>query len=320
LTGSQVVGGSNSSAEGIAWAEITVNTINSLPNDVLSQDSSINSNSFFNGRVLHNNSGITSSIGFYGPANVSKDGALLATATLSGSFSDGEFSGVIPTSDFYAIDQIETYYQVNATDGGLRGQVFPLLSPTRRKIPTAVSTVAGTTVYPGAGLQTLRYANQIGKENNANSYMQFVATANPSNFTYIGVVTFPAATNKRNANNVRALSVEMNGRIVGNGTWLFEFFDATLGEFIPVATWTSASQWTPAFIDDYNFLIREYANKRNEITMRVSVNSASSTTLQLDVFGIRSYTPYSKSNEFLRFLGRFFSDKPAIYANGTLVN
>jgi len=166
----------------------------------------------------------------------------------------------------------------------------------------------------------LRYANQIGKENNPNSYLQFEATANPTNFTYIGVVTFPAATNKRNAFDVRALSVEMNGRIIGNGTWLFEFFDATLGEFIPVATWTTANEWTPAFIDDYNFLVREYASKRNEIVMRVSVNSASTTTLQLDVFGIRSYTPYAKSNQILRLVSKVFLSLPAHFANGTIVN
>jgi len=319
LTADQVVSGSNSSAVGFGWASIDVSSILSLPQDVLAQDASIDANSRFAGRVLHNATNVTS-VTFNAPATTSQTAPVLATASLSGFYSDAHFSNVTVDPDFYSIDQAEAYYLVNSAKGNIRGQIYPLLTASHRKIPVSVDTVAGSTALPGAGLSTLRYANQEGSERNPNSYITFNAQANPTNFTYIGVIYFSAATNKKNFELVRALTVEMNGRISGTGTWLFEFFDATTGEFIPAATWSTANNWTPAYIDYWQFSVHEFANSRQQLVMRVSVNSASATSLSLDLMGVRSWTPWAGSNFVLKGTVKFLNTYPGKFANGTQIN
>jgi len=319
LTAAQVVSGSNSTAVGFGFGSIDVSSILSLPQDVLAQDASIDANSKFYGRVLHNATNVTS-VTFNGPATTTQTAAALATATLSGFYSDARFANITVTPDFYSIDTAETYFLVSAAAGNIRGQIYPLLTPSHRKIPVSVDTVAGATALPGAGLSTLRYANQEGSERNPNSYITFNAQANPTNFTYIGVIYFSAATNKKNFELVRALTVEMNGRISGTGTWLFEFFDATTGEFIPAATWSSANNWTPAYIDYWQFSVHDFANSRQQLVMRVSVNSASATSLSLDLLGVRSWTPWSGSNFVLKGTVKFLNTYPGVFANGTIIN
>jgi hypothetical protein len=317
-----VVGGSSSFAVGIGWGEIAVGSINSLPQDVLDQDAAIASSSFFNGRVLHNSTD-TIDVTLYGPANTTSNGPAIANATLYGPYLDGKFTNVTVTDDFYAIDSGNLYYAVhtNATGSGtIRGQLYPILSPTRRSIPTRVDTVNGNTQVPTGGFHTLRYANQQGLERNSNSYVALVSTANPTNFTYLGVFYMRSATNKRNFDLVRALSVEMNLRVVGTGTWLFEFFDSTTGEFIPAATVTTADNWTPAYIDNWAFETSDFANNRHQLIMRISVNSAVQSTLQLDLFGVRSWTPSSFSNQFLKPFVKILDSYPGKFANGTLIN
>jgi hypothetical protein len=319
LTADQVISGSNSSAVGFGWAAIDVSTILSLPQDVLAQDASIDANSKFTGRVLHNATNVTA-VTFNAPATTAQTAPTLATATLSGVYSDAHFSNVTVDPDFYSIDTAEAYYLVAAAAGNIRGQIYPLLTPSHRKIPISVDTVAGSTALPGAGFGTLRYANQEGSERNPNSYITFNAQANPTNFTYIGVIYFQAATNKKNFELVRALTVEMNGRISGTGTWLFEFFDATTGEFIPAATWSTANNWTPAYIDYWQYSVHEFANSRQQLVMRVSVNSASATSLSLDLLGVRSWTPWAGSNFVLKGTVKFLNTYPGKFANGTLIN
>jgi len=319
LSAASVVGGSSSFAVGVGWGSIEVASIHSLPQDVLAQDASIDANSAFYGRVLHNSTN-TSSVTFNAPATETQTAPVLATATLSGIYGDARFANITVDADFYSIDEAQSYFLVTAPAGNIRGQLYPLLVPSHRKIPLSVDTVAGATALPGAGLSTLRYANQEGSERNSNSYITFNAQANPTNFTYIGVVYFNAATNKKNFELVRALTVEMNGRISGTGTWLFEFFDSTTGEFVPAATWSSAATWTPAYIDNWAYDVSNYADSRNRLVMRVSVNSVSATSLSLDLFGVRSWTPYAGSNENFKATSKFLNTYPGKFVNGTTIN
>jgi hypothetical protein len=319
LSAAYVVGGSNSSAVGVGWGGIGVSTIHALPQDVLAQDASIEANSAFYGRVLHNSTN-TTAVTFNAPATETQTAAALATATLTGFYGDARFANITVDADFYSIDESQSYFDVAAASGAIRGQLYPVLVPSHRKIPLSVDTVAGATALPGAGLSTLRYANQEGNERNPNSYITFNAQANPTNFTYIGVVYFNAATNKKNYELVRALTVELNGRISGTGTWLFEFFDSTTGEFVPVATWSSAPTWTPALIENWAYDVHNYADSRQRLIMRVSVNSASATSLSLDLFGIRSWTPYAGSNENFKATAKFLNTYPGKFANGTQIN
>jgi hypothetical protein len=319
LDASQVLSGSNSTGVGIGWGEITVSTIRDLPEDVLEQDTSIEANSLFYGRVVHNNTG-TTRVSFHAPANISHTAETLANATLSGLYNDGHFDGVAVTDSFYAIDDGESYFGVDGTDGHIRGQIYPLLAPSHRRIPYNVDTVSGSTTIPSGGFSTLRFANQEGGENNANSYISLLSTAVGSNYTYVGVFYFRGPTNKKNAEIIRAFTVEMNGRITGTGSWLFEFFDSSSGEYIPAATWSVADSWTAAYIDEWDYSVHDYANSRRQLIMRVSVNSASQTNLYLDVFGVRAWVPWGGSNQALRDTVKLLNFYPGEYANGTVIN
>jgi len=319
LTAASVVAGSTSKAVGLGWGAIDVSTIHALPQDVLAQDASIDANSKFYGRVLHNSTN-TTAVTFNAPADETTTATALATATLTGVHGDARFANVTVDADFYSIDEAQAYFEVAATSGAIRGQLYPLLVPSHRKIPLSIDTVAGATALPGAGLSTLRYANQEGNEKNPNSYITFNAQANPVNFTYIGVVYFSASTNKKNFETVRALTVELNGKISGTGTWLFEFFDSTSGEFIPAATWSTAANWTPAYIDNWAYDVSNYADARQRLILRVSVNSATATSLYLDLFGVRTWTPWGLSNEVFKSTVKFVSTFPGKFANGTVIN
>jgi hypothetical protein len=319
LSAASVVGGSSSFAVGLGWASIEVATAHSLPQDVLAQDASIDANSAFYGRVLHNSTN-TTVVSFNAPADESSTASALATAALTGVYGDARFANLTVDADFYSIDESLSYLEVTAGSGNIRGQLYPLLVPSRRHIPFGVDTVAGSTTLPGAGLSTLRWANQDGSERNPNSYISFNAQANPTNFTHISVVYFNAATNKKNFELVRALTVEMNGRISGSGTWLFEFFDSTSGEFVPAATWSTANNWTPAYIDNWAYDVSDYADYRQQLIMRVSVNSATTTTLSLDLFAIRTWTPSGNSNENFKATAKYLNTFPGKFVNGTTIN
>jgi len=319
----QVVEGSASQGVGLGWAEITVSTIHALPADILDQVASIDANSLFYGRVLHNNTN-TSSVTFNAPANSSVSTTALATANISGVYSDAHFSGVAVDPDFYSIDTYESYFEVNSAvaSNNIRGNIYPVLTPSRRRVPYQVDTVSGTTIYPGAGLGTLRWANQEGSKTNANSYITLQSESISGTFSYIGVFTFHAATNKKNFELVRALTVELNARIQNTGTWTFEFFDSTYATFIPVGTLSDAtvSSWTPTYIDNWDFGVSDYANSRREISMRVSTSSTVQTTLYLDLFAIRSWVPGSGSNQALKSVVQFLNTYPGEFANGTTIN
>jgi len=319
ITADSVIGGSTSEGVGLGWAEITTSTIHALPTDILDQMDSIAANSHFNGRVLHNCTG-TTAVTFNAPANASQTASALATGTLAGLFDDGKFANVTIDGNFYFIDYGQSYYEVQGSEGNIRGQIYPLLTPTRRAIPYKVDTVAGTTREPGAGFASLRYANQEGNDRNSNSYMSLTASPTSGNFTYIGVMYLEAATNKKNQELVRAFTLELNAKILGTGTWVFEFFDSTNGEFVPIGTLTDAVNWTPAFVDDYDFAVSDFANVRSQLVMRVSVNSEFSTSLLLDLFGLRSWVPSSNSNQVLKSIVKFLDAFPGVFSNGTVIN
>lgn len=312
----------NSSAIGIGWASLDISTIFSLPQDVIAQDNSITSNTAFSGRVIHEADNATV-IGFYGPANATETASVLSTATLYNSpTNDGKFASTNVTADFLSIAIDDTYFQVTALNGDIRGQVYALLTPTRRAIPYAVDTVNGITNVPAAGFGTLRYANMEGTDKNSNSFVSAVATTNPTNFTYLAVYTFKAATNKKNSDLVRAITIEMNVQITGTGTWLFEVFDDSLKEFLPIGTLSqksAGSGWTPAFIDSFSLDTTDYATSHEQMIIRVSVNSASSTSILFDLFGIRSWTPSFTSNQVFKAQSKALSFLPAQFINGTII-
>jgi len=315
----QVVGGTPNFEVGFAWGEIDNSARNTLPADVFAQDTALSVSYSFNGRVVHNVTN-TTSVTFNGPANFTSTAGVLASANLTGFFGDGLFSNAPINDTFFQIDFGNTYYTVNGLVK-IRGQLFPLLVPTRRQIPKSVQTVNGATIVPPGGLGTLRFANQQGTERNSNSFVALNATRNGgTNYTYEGLFFLNSGTNKRNFDLVRGLTLEMNIKISNTATWFFEWFDSTAGQFIPAGTVSNTTLWSPAFIDNFNFAVSQYANNRHQLIIRVSVNSANPTSLFLDLFGVRSWTPNAFTNQNLKASFKLFDESPGVFANGTLFN
>jgi len=113
----------------------------------------------------------------------------------------------------------------------------------------------------------------------------------------------------------------MNVRIAGAGApWLFEIFDSVTSTFVPIGTITTADFWTPAFVDYFEFDVSNFVNIKGQLTVRVSVNSAISTSLDFDLFGIRSWTPNSVTNGFFKDFVKLLNTYPGVFANGTTIH
>jgi len=269
--------------------------------------------------VLHNVTNATS-VTFNGPANFTTNAGALATANLTGVFGDGLFSNAPVNDTFFQLDIGNTYYSVKGIQT-IRGQLFPLVVPSRRQIPYSINTVNGATIVPAGGLGTLRFANQQGSERNSNSFVSFNATKNGgTNYTYEGLFYLKSATNRKNFDLVRGLTLELNVKISNTATWFFEWFDSTLGEFIPAGTISTAATWTPAFIDNFNFAVSQYANNRHQLILRLSVNSATPTAIFVDLFGVRSWTPNAFTNQNLKDSFKLLDEFTGVFANGTAFN
>jgi len=321
LSGDQVVSGTGAATGviGLGWASIDVADIFALPADILDQATTIAASTSFSGRVIHDENGATA-VTYHAPATSTETAPSLATATLYYTTNDGEFRGATVDNDFYSLTDGEAYFQVSGTSGDLRGIIYPLLTPTRRAIPYFSTTVNGNTVIPSGGYFTLRYANQEGSNNNQNSYVNLVATSSGGNFTYLGLFYFPSAVTKKNFDLVKALTLEINAQITGSGTWLFELFDSTSGEYIPIGTLTDANTWTAVQVQHWSFAVSDYADNRGQLVARLSVNSASAVSMQLDLFGIRSWTPNAFTNQNWKALTQAFDSQPAVFANKTVIN
>jgi len=199
-----------------------------------------------------------------------------------------------------ALTQGDAYYQLDTNvypNGNLRGQLIPILSLTRRAIPVSIETKNGTTSAPN-GLATLRHANQQGKETNFGSFVQLHATQinSTGNFTYLALFTFQSATARRNFDLVRGLSLEVNFRTFGSAVWQVSFFDSSTGGYVTGATLSNATLWTAGFIDQYSPFVSSWTNSRRQLIVRITTDSLSSSTLELDLFGLRSYVPSSFAN------------------------
>jgi len=315
FSGAQVVGTvSNSTAVGIAYTYLYSTAFAAgLPVDLIQQDNAIVSGLQFKARALYNvpQSSVTSAT-FNGPANFTSNGPILVNLTNGNEVSFvTAFTPV--TTDFFSPGTGNAYIQVNTQarpNGEIRADLFPTLALTRRAIPYAVEAVDGSFSAPN-GLATLRYANQVGNEKNFGSFVSIVSTQDTpgANWTAQVLFKFPAATSRRNFNLVRALSIELNLRLFGTGTWAFDWFDSTTGGYVSAATFSTAGLWTSGFADYFGVNANTFTNSRGQLVVRVSVNSAVATTLWIDLFGIRSYEPNSFTNQFL---------KPAIETIDTL--
>jgi hypothetical protein len=273
-----------------------------LPLDLVTQTNLVLNNASFTSRVLYFHVTNATTITFNAPANFTQTAPVLATLTNDARFS-AFLNGFQPvTSDFYSQQFELAYLQVNSQanpNGAIRGQLYPTTSRTRRQPPYAVETIEGNTDAQN-GLNTLRFSNQQGKENNPGSYVSLQATQasnGTGNYTYQGFFKFNAPASRRNFDGIRGYTVDLNLRQFGNPSpWQFDFFDASTGIHVPFATFASPGLWTNGFADYFNSDASTFPNNRGQLIIRVTVNSASPTSLFIDLFGLRSYVSDSDTN------------------------
>jgi len=302
LDGAQAGVSSTSVGMGLAWYRVTNN--GALPIDLIAQTNAVVSGLTFSGRVIHN---VTSSVSstYNGPANTTTTAPVLFT-----------LSTVAPLA--YSINRTPattvhaqwqqlglTYFAVNNAAGvNIRGQVYPILGLTRRAIPTELQTVTGISNIPVDGFETLRYANLEVTQRNGNSIVSCVSTqtGGVGNYTYQGEFFFPTAASRRNFEGIRSLLIDLNVRIVGSAaTWNFDWFDSSTGAHVPAGTFsTVSSNWTEGVLIRFNPDVVTFSNNRAQQVVRVTVNSATPTTLWLDLFAIRSYTPSAVFNQIFK--------------------
>jgi hypothetical protein len=276
-----------------------------LPLELTAQTAAVLSGATFTGRVLHNVTSATSA-SFNGPANATSTAPALfnLTTVATQSYSISRAPGVTAEQVFYAQNGL-TYLAVNNAAGvNIRGQVYPLLSRTRRAIPSSLQTVFGVSNVPPEGFETLRYANLEVNQRNPNSIISLTATQvnGTGNYTYQGEFFFPTATSRRNFETIRSLIVDLNVRIVGNAaSWNFDWFDSSTGAHVPATTFATVSNiWTEGFFLRFNPDVAGFSNNRGQLVIRVTVNSAVPTTLWVDLFGVRTYEPSSVFNQIFK--------------------
>jgi len=317
FSGLSVVPPTTSTALGICYTLLYSTAFTTgLPSDLIQQDNAVVNGLQFKARALYNltQASVTSAT-FNGPANFTSNGPVLVTLT-NGLFVSYVTAFTPVTTDFFSPASAAAYIQINTVahpTGEIRADLIPTLSLTRRAIPYAVDAVDGSFSAPN-GLGTLRFANQQANEKNFGSFVSIVANqaAPGSNFTAQVLFKFPAAVTRRNFNIVRALSIELNLRLFGTGTWSFDWFDSSTGGYVNAATFSTAGQWTSGFADYFNVNANTFTNSREQLVVRVSVNSGVSTTLWIDLFGIRSYEPSSFTNQLIKPLIQTIDTLPAI--------
>jgi len=304
LDGSQILNGSSSTSVGLGYTYLYSDAFfTTRPLDLLAQNAAVDAGVKFFGRIVQNVSSPTTAT-FNGPANTTSSAPVLASLTVNGSIAVVTTQPNI-TSDFLSPETAEAYYLVSSTSrpsGDIRGQLYPLLARTHRKIPNQVDTVSGQTTIPVAGLGTLRYPNQEGVEKNFQSFVACQATqaSAGANFTYEGVFKLPASTIRRNFGTVRGLIMELNLRSFGGSTWLFEWFDSTTGLFIPAATYNDTTQWNAGLVYNLDPTVADYANNRAVMAVRVSTSWPTSTSLWIDLLGVRAYQPTGLTNPIIK--------------------
>jgi hypothetical protein len=315
LTGGAVVGtASNSTTIGLAFSWIYSTAFaTGLPQDLIQQDNAVVAGLRFKSRAIYNATGVTSAT-FNAPANTTSVAPALVNLTNGADVSFvAAFTPV--TTTFFAANQYQAYVQVNTAvrpNGDVRGQLIPTLGLTRRAIPYSVQSVTGSFSAPN-GLETLRHPNMQGVQKNFGSFVSCVAqqTTPGTNFTFEALFKFPASTTRRNFNLVRGLSIELNLRLFGSGTWSFDWFDSETGGNVNAATFSTPGNWTAGFADYFAVDASTFANNRRQLVVRVTFNAATSSTLWIDLFGIRAYQPDALSNQILKPFAQIIDILPA---------
>jgi len=315
LDAEQVIAGSNSSSIGIGYSYLFSQAFfSTLPLDLVQQNTAVNSNARFAGKIVHNVTSATSAT-FNGPANKTSTAPTLATLTL-GTNTAAVTTQPNITSDFFAPESGDAYYYIASTNGDIRGQLYPLVARTRRMVPIDVDTVLGATGLPSS-FNTLRYANQEGTNNNPNSYISATstqATVGTGNFSYEAVFKFPATTTRRNFGTVRGLILELNLRASG-GPWLIEWFNAFAGQFLTASTVSTTTGWYAGTVINFDPAIGEYTNNRGITAVRISTSGTAAAGLDIDLMGLRSYQPTGISNSVLKTVMKQLVLYPVTYNN-----
>jgi len=299
-----VIGGSTSGAVGLGFSYIFSSALfGALPLDILAQNTAIVNSVRFAGRMIHNVTAATSGT-FNAPANTSQTAVALVTftATSPNVYVATNVSGV--TSSFFAQDLGNAYYQIDSQsrpNGDIRGQLVPTTRASRRQIPFSIETIFGDTIIPS--LATLRFANLQGTQKNPNSFVTATATLNngpTGNWTYEAFFNVKLPTRRKNFDNIRGFTLELNIRTFTTAQWEFDFQDASTGSFVTGASFSTPGPWTAAFIDEFGTGIFNWPDNRGVQIVRISVTSTKATSLLIDLFGLRIYESFAPSNQMIK--------------------
>jgi hypothetical protein len=300
MDGSSVVPPASNDYSGLGYAYIA--NPDNVPLDLIQQTNLLLSNATFDAQIIHNVTNATSAS--YNTANTTATGPVLANIPL-GAEGSAWVEGFQPvTGEFYGQQILLSYLQVDSSlfpAGAIRGQVLPTLGRTRRAIPEKIDTIFGVTNVPGS-LNTLRWANQQGTERNDASFISLVTTqvGGAGNFTYQGFFHFEARASRRNFDIIRGLTLELNVRQFGAGTWNFDYFDASTGAHVPTATFSTPGNWTIGIADYFQHDASSLNTLRKQLVLRITATGLTSSTLWIDLFGIRSYEPTATANIIVR--------------------
>jgi len=285
----------------------------SLPTDLLLQNQAVLNSLFFYGRADYFPIKNITSVTYNAPAARNQVGPVVAkyqVALTDNAIALIQATSTVPLNPgFFDMDNGMAYMQINTQlfpNGLVRGNFLPVVSPGHRQLPYAVTTTFGTT-DTSSGLSTLRHPNQFGKKNNPNSYITLQAmqtTPGTGAFNYQGLFSFQAGATKANFALIRGYQLELNMRSQGSGTWLFEWFNANNGTFMSAGTFSGGNhEWNAAFSLYFDATSAwMLPTNRGVLTVRVSTSNATPTTLLLDLFAVRAYTPSSGANQLIKMV------------------
>jgi len=244
---------------------------------------------------------------FNAPSNKTTTGPVLATLVSGNTVAFSTNTTVVTPNFFSQGATFGSYLQVNSVsspNGTIRGNLVPLVTMGRRRIPVSVTQIFGSTLAPN-GYATLRRASQLGHANHGPAYiiLQATQTGGTGNYQYQGIFNVMSGTRRQNIGSIRALQLELNLRLSGpQAVWTFEWFNSVLSSWIPAGTFSTLNgQWNAGFIPVNNAITAwQLSSSRGMTQVRVTCTSTTSTKLLVDLFGIRSATNFVGANQVIK--------------------
>jgi len=289
-----VVGAGNATNNDLGLGLVNIYpSATTFPTDIVQADNTFLSTLVVAGRIVYDASNVTSGTLSYGQYGV--NGATLNTFT-AGYYSYVLTNGSVnlTTISYLYNNPSQGYLQINSgafPNGDVRGQLYPLVTPRRRVVPTSFTPTTGSIT---GNLASLYRATQYLNNNNKNSYVSL----NPTNGSFDGYFLYQLPFNKVNLEDVRMFTLNMNARATDGSTWSIYYYNYFSSAYELYATFTSKT-WQLAFLDNYDYVTFNYISSNGFMRIRVT-STAATVPLSLDEFTIRPWAPSVEANSYFR--------------------